>query len=167
MWMNNGAGKYAVNWRHETDRSNRFGLGKQFGDFGSVGEAWMFSKERSIGCMPLFWVLESSGGEYRIAYTNTCIFLLAYPPAPNCRQKRTSPYIYRKLAFVSNSRPDFSNSNKRWKYKRMKSDGRAQQKATSIIIFTCWVVKFLTRALSKYYFRLACCKFRFVKPPIA
>ncbi|GAA3613110.1 TonB-dependent receptor [Flavivirga amylovorans] len=39
------AGKYIMNLTGRRDGSSRFGPGKQFGDFGAVGTAWIFSKE--------------------------------------------------------------------------------------------------------------------------
>ncbi|MDO5970411.1 SusC/RagA family TonB-linked outer membrane protein [Flavivirga aquimarina] len=41
----NWAGKYIVNLTGRRDGSSRFGPGKQFGDFGAVGAAWLFSEE--------------------------------------------------------------------------------------------------------------------------
>ncbi|WP_160710804.1 SusC/RagA family TonB-linked outer membrane protein [Chitinophaga solisilvae] len=40
--------KYIVNASFRRDGSSRFGPGKQFGNFGAVGAAWIFSKERFI-----------------------------------------------------------------------------------------------------------------------
>ncbi|MFD2871918.1 SusC/RagA family TonB-linked outer membrane protein [Mucilaginibacter ximonensis] len=40
--------KYLVNLTARRDGSSRFGPGKQFGDFGAVGAAWLFSKEQFI-----------------------------------------------------------------------------------------------------------------------
>jgi TonB-linked SusC/RagA family outer membrane protein len=40
--------KYLVNMTARRDGSSRFGPGKQFGDFGSAGIGWIFSKERLI-----------------------------------------------------------------------------------------------------------------------
>ncbi|MBE9602592.1 TonB-dependent receptor domain-containing protein [Pedobacter sp. MC2016-24] len=37
--------KYILNISYRRDGSSRFGPGKQFGDFGAVGAAWLFSKE--------------------------------------------------------------------------------------------------------------------------
>jgi TonB-linked SusC/RagA family outer membrane protein len=41
-WQN----KYLVNLNLRRDGSSRFGEGKQFGNFGSVGAAWVFSEEK-------------------------------------------------------------------------------------------------------------------------
>jgi TonB-linked SusC/RagA family outer membrane protein len=38
--------KYILNLNARRDGSSRFGPGKQFGDFGSVGAAWIFSREK-------------------------------------------------------------------------------------------------------------------------
>jgi TonB-linked SusC/RagA family outer membrane protein len=40
--------KYVLNLTGRRDGSSRFGPGKQFGNFGSLGFAWIFSKERFI-----------------------------------------------------------------------------------------------------------------------
>jgi TonB-linked SusC/RagA family outer membrane protein len=40
--------KYIINLTGRRDGSSRFGPGKQFGDFGAVGAAWIFSKEKFI-----------------------------------------------------------------------------------------------------------------------
>jgi hypothetical protein len=40
--------KYVVNLTARRDGSSRFGPGKQFGDFGAAGIAWIFTKERFI-----------------------------------------------------------------------------------------------------------------------
>nr|WP_199001395.1 SusC/RagA family TonB-linked outer membrane protein [Flavobacterium sp. ASV13] len=44
----NWAGKYIVNLTGRRDGSSRFGPGRQFGDFGSVAVAWVFSGEKAI-----------------------------------------------------------------------------------------------------------------------
>ncbi|MNS15967.1 TonB-dependent Receptor Plug Domain protein [compost metagenome] len=41
----NWAGKYLVNISARRDGSSRFGPGKQFGNFGAIGTAWIFSEE--------------------------------------------------------------------------------------------------------------------------
>lgn len=41
-------GKYVLNLNGRRDGSSRFASGKQFGDFGSVGAAWIFSQEGFI-----------------------------------------------------------------------------------------------------------------------
>lgn len=38
--------KYVLNFTGRRDGSSRFGASKQFGDFGSIGAAWLFSKEQ-------------------------------------------------------------------------------------------------------------------------
>jgi TonB-linked SusC/RagA family outer membrane protein len=40
--------KYILNLTARRDGSSRFGPGKQFGNFGAIGAAWVFSKERFI-----------------------------------------------------------------------------------------------------------------------
>ena len=40
--------KYIINLTARRDGSSRFGPGKQFGNFGAVGAAWIFSKEKLI-----------------------------------------------------------------------------------------------------------------------
>lgn len=44
----NYAGKYIINLTGRRDGSTRFGPQRQFGTFGAVGTAWLFSKERFI-----------------------------------------------------------------------------------------------------------------------
>ena len=44
----NYANKYVVNLTGRRDGSSRFGPGKQFGNFGAIGGAWIFSKEDLI-----------------------------------------------------------------------------------------------------------------------
>lgn len=44
----NYKGKYVINLNGRRDGSSRFASGKQFGDFGSVGAAWIFSEENLI-----------------------------------------------------------------------------------------------------------------------
>ncbi|MBT1690663.1 SusC/RagA family TonB-linked outer membrane protein [Dawidia soli] len=41
-------GKYFINFTGRRDGSSRFGPGNQFGNFGAVGGAWVFSKEKLI-----------------------------------------------------------------------------------------------------------------------
>jgi TonB-dependent starch-binding outer membrane protein SusC len=43
-WMD----KYILNLTARRDGTSRFGAGKQFGDFGALGAAWIFTKEESI-----------------------------------------------------------------------------------------------------------------------
>jgi len=40
--------KYLINFTARRDGSSRFGPGKQFGNFGAVGAAWIFSKEKFV-----------------------------------------------------------------------------------------------------------------------
>ncbi|WP_431211751.1 hypothetical protein ACQ86N_39050 [Puia sp. P3] len=40
--------KYIINVTARRDGSSRFGPGKQFGNFGAIGAAWIFSKEKFI-----------------------------------------------------------------------------------------------------------------------
>lgn len=40
--------KYILNLNYRRDGSSRFGPGKQFGNFGSVGAAWVFSGEKAV-----------------------------------------------------------------------------------------------------------------------
>jgi TonB-linked SusC/RagA family outer membrane protein len=56
--------KYLLNIAGRRDGSSRFGPGKQFGNFGSVGAAWIFSKENFIG--PNLPIL--SFGKLRFSY---------------------------------------------------------------------------------------------------
>src|SRR5262249_47970411 len=41
----NWANKYIINLNARRDGSSRFGPGKQFGNFGSIGAAWIFTEE--------------------------------------------------------------------------------------------------------------------------
>ncbi|PWK24286.1 SusC/RagA family TonB-linked outer membrane protein [Maribacter polysiphoniae] len=45
--------RYIVNFTGRRDGSSRFGPGKQFGNFGAVGMAWLFSEENSLQGNPL------------------------------------------------------------------------------------------------------------------
>lgn len=57
-------GKYILNATIRRDGSSRFGPGNQFGNFGSIGTAWLFSKER--------WLVDHfsmlSSGKLRASY---------------------------------------------------------------------------------------------------
>ncbi|SFW73292.1 SusC/RagA family TonB-linked outer membrane protein [Chitinophaga sancti] len=44
-WNYNWQNKYLLNVSYRRDGSSRFGPGKQFGDFGAIGAAWIFSEE--------------------------------------------------------------------------------------------------------------------------
>ncbi|WP_303315184.1 SusC/RagA family TonB-linked outer membrane protein [Flavivirga abyssicola] len=44
----NYQGKYILNFTGRRDGSSRFGPGKQFGNFGAIGMAWIFSKENLL-----------------------------------------------------------------------------------------------------------------------
>ncbi|MDO5981027.1 SusC/RagA family TonB-linked outer membrane protein [Flavivirga spongiicola] len=57
------AGKYIVNLTGRQDGSSRFGPGKQFGDFGAVGAAWIFSREAFLEDQELL-----SYGKLRTSY---------------------------------------------------------------------------------------------------
>lgn len=80
---------YLINLTGRRDGSSRFGQGKQFGDFGSVGGAWLFTRERFVSdALPFlsFGKLRGSYGttgndqigdyQYLDTWTNT-----AYPYA--------------------------------------------------------------------------------------
>ncbi|MDD7888310.1 SusC/RagA family TonB-linked outer membrane protein [Flavivirga sp. 57AJ16] len=43
------AGRYIVNFTGRRDGSSRFGPGRQFGDFGAIGAAWIFSRAAFLG----------------------------------------------------------------------------------------------------------------------
>ena len=49
----NFAGKYLANLSMRRDGSSRFGPGKQFGTFGAIGAAWIFSEEELFKSIPL------------------------------------------------------------------------------------------------------------------
>ncbi|MCG8322320.1 MAG: TonB-dependent receptor, partial [Cytophagales bacterium] len=58
------AGKYILNLTGRRDGSSRFGPGQQFGNFGAIGAAWLFSEEKVIAnLLPLF-----SFGKLRASY---------------------------------------------------------------------------------------------------
>jgi len=63
-WNYNWQDKYLLNISYRRDGSSRFGPGKQFGNFGAIGAAWIFSEERWL--RPLTWLsfgkLRVSGG---------------------------------------------------------------------------------------------------------
>jgi TonB-linked SusC/RagA family outer membrane protein len=60
----NWADKYLLNVNARRDGSSRFGPGNQFGNFGSLGAAWIFTKERFVqDHMPLL-----SFGKLRFSY---------------------------------------------------------------------------------------------------
>jgi hypothetical protein len=59
--------KYIINLTARRDGSSRFGLGKQFGDFGAAGMGWIFSKERFFA--DNFFLL--SFGKLRASYGTT------------------------------------------------------------------------------------------------
>ncbi|WP_276484750.1 SusC/RagA family TonB-linked outer membrane protein [Paraflavitalea pollutisoli] len=44
--------KYVINLNGRRDGSSRFGAGKRFGNFGSIGTAWIFSAERFMKGLP-------------------------------------------------------------------------------------------------------------------
>lgn len=45
----NLSGKYIINFNGRRDGSSRFGPGKRFGNFGSIGGAWIFTEEKWAG----------------------------------------------------------------------------------------------------------------------
>ncbi len=61
----NIARKYIVNGSFRRDGSSRFGPGKQFGNFGAVGAAWIFSEEN------FFKIPAISFGKLRASYGTT------------------------------------------------------------------------------------------------
>src|SRR5262249_25796804 len=59
--------KYIINITGSRDGSSRFGPGKQFGNFGSVGGAWIFSNEKFVQhALPFI-----SFGKLRLSYGST------------------------------------------------------------------------------------------------
>jgi TonB-dependent starch-binding outer membrane protein SusC len=58
--------KYLINLTARRDGSSRFGPGKQFGNFGAVGAAWIFSQEKFL--KDLRWL---SFGKLRTSYGTT------------------------------------------------------------------------------------------------
>ncbi len=61
----NMQGKYLVNLTVRRDGSSRFGPNRQFGNFGAVGAAWVFSKEN------FFKIPAVSLGKLRVSYGST------------------------------------------------------------------------------------------------
>ncbi len=59
--------KYIINITGRRDGSSKFGAGKQYGDFGSVGAAWLFSEENIIKKILPFL----SFGKFRGSYGTT------------------------------------------------------------------------------------------------
>jgi TonB-linked SusC/RagA family outer membrane protein len=60
--------KYLINLTARRDGSSRFGPAKQFGNFGAIGAAWIFSKERLIQNTLPFLL---SFGKLRVSYGST------------------------------------------------------------------------------------------------
>ena len=58
--------KYLLNLTVRRDGSSRFGPGKQFGDFGAIGVAWVFSKEKWIESKLPFLSFGKLRGSYGI-----------------------------------------------------------------------------------------------------
>lgn len=58
-WMN----KYIINLNARRDGSSRFGPGRRFGNFGSIGAAWIISEEKLIKQIPFI-----SFGKLRASY---------------------------------------------------------------------------------------------------
>jgi TonB-linked SusC/RagA family outer membrane protein len=63
----NWADKYIVNFNARRDGSSRFGPDKQYGNFGSVGAAWVFSKESWLAATQK-WM---NFGKVRVSYGTT------------------------------------------------------------------------------------------------
>jgi len=61
------ADKYILNFTGRRDGSSRFGSGKQFGNFGSVGIGWLFAQEGFIKK----WLPAMSYGKLRASYGTT------------------------------------------------------------------------------------------------
>lgn len=59
--------KYIININGRRDGSSRFGAGRQFGNFGSIGAAWLFSQEKWFK-LPSRWI---SFGKLRGSYGTT------------------------------------------------------------------------------------------------
>lgn len=60
--------KYVINLNGRRDGSSRFGPGKQFGNFGSVGLAWILSEEEWMKkILPSWWSFIKLGGSYGLA----------------------------------------------------------------------------------------------------
>jgi len=85
--------KYLLNITARRDGSSRFGPGKQFGNFGAIGAAWIFSKEEFIHDMMPFL----SFGKLRISYGSTgsdnlqdYYYLSTYTPISNTYQSITA-----------------------------------------------------------------------------
>ncbi|HEY0274008.1 MAG TPA: SusC/RagA family TonB-linked outer membrane protein [Chitinophaga sp.] len=87
------ADKYILNLTGRRDGSSRFGAGKQFGNFGAVGAAWLFDQEAFIkNALPLlsYGKLRASYGvtgndgipDYNFLATYSAIALSGYPNPP-------------------------------------------------------------------------------------
>jgi TonB-linked SusC/RagA family outer membrane protein len=63
----NWANKYIINLSGRRDGSSRFGEGKQFGNFGAIGAAWIFTEENRISNHFKFL----SFGKFRASYGST------------------------------------------------------------------------------------------------
>ncbi|MGC3947963.1 MAG: hypothetical protein QM762_26220 [Chryseolinea sp.] len=82
-------GKYILNITARRDGSSRFGPGRQFANFGAVGAAWIFSKERFISrTMPFlsFGKLRGSFGITGNDQISDYQYLDAYKPSTGAYQ---------------------------------------------------------------------------------
>lgn len=60
--------KYVINLNGRRDGSSRFGPGKQFGNFGSIGLAWIASEEKWLkAILPSWWTFAKLRGSYGVA----------------------------------------------------------------------------------------------------
>jgi hypothetical protein len=98
--------KYLVNLSGRRDGSSRFGPGRQFGNFGSVGAAWIFSEENPVkSALPFlsFGKLRFSFGTSGNDGIGDYQFLELYNPV-------TNPSSYRGIKLLSSSglvNPDY------------------------------------------------------------
>ncbi|MCG8318944.1 MAG: TonB-dependent receptor [Cytophagales bacterium] len=60
----NFRGKYVLNLTGRRDSSSRFGPNNQFGNFGAIGIAWIFSEEAFIDSVPEFLSFGKLRGSY-------------------------------------------------------------------------------------------------------
>jgi len=96
--------KYIVNITARRDGSSRFGPGKQFGDFGAAGIAWIFTKERFVENNFSFLSFGKLRGSYGTTGNDQIAdyqFLSTYSPNPSTYQgvgglnptQLTNPYF--------------------------------------------------------------------------
>jgi TonB-linked SusC/RagA family outer membrane protein len=84
----NWDGKYLLNLTANHDGSSRFGPGRQFANFGSVGTGWIFTKEKFMAdALP--WL---SFGKLRLSYGTTGNYQIGYYQYLNTYSPQSNSY---------------------------------------------------------------------------